>query len=418
MRLKTILNRIQKQPGFVYVNARFVETATSFVIEVLLREYGGSNPICSGCGRKAPAYDRLAQRRWQFVPLWAIAIYFLYAPRRCDCPRCGVKVELLPWAEGKGRLTIALTWFLADWAKTLSWQETARRFHVNWHSVYSAVERAVSWGRAHMSLDGITAIGVDELSWKVGQKYLMLVYQVDNGCRRLLWIGRDRTAATFERFFEWLGTERTQKLRFVTSDMWQAFVSTVAKRANSAIHVLDRFHVTRLFGEAVNDIRRDEARRLRAQGDAVTLAKTRWVLLKNKENLTGPQFRRLSELMKANTATTRGYLLKETFRQFWDFKSATWAGKCLDHWVNEAANTDLKPLVKLATTLVKHRQLLLNWFSARDAFAAGAVEGFNLKARVTTRIAYGFRSYEHAEIALYHRLGNLPEPDYLTHRFS
>jgi len=268
-----------------------------------------------------------------------------------------------------------------------------------------------------MSLDGISAIGVDELSWKVGQKYLTLVYQVDNDCRRLLWIGRDRTAATFERFFEWLGKERSQRLRFVTSDMWQAFVSTVAKRANSAIHVLDRFHVMRLFSDAIDQIRRDEARQLRAQGDTVTLAKTRWILLRNKENLTGPQFRRLSELMKVNTATVQGYLLKETFRQFWEYKSSTWAGKFLDHWVKEATTTKLKPLITLAGTLTRHRKLLLNWFSARNAFAAGAVEGFNLKARVTTRIAYGFRSYDHAEVALYHRLGNLPEPDWLIHKF-
>lgn len=418
MRLKTILNRIQKQPGFVYVNARFVDTATGFAIEIRLREHGGSRPICSGCCRKATEYDRLVERRWQFVPLWGIVVYFLYASRRCDCPRCGVKVELLPWAEGKSRLTTAMTWFLASWAKTLSWQETAKRFRVGWQSVYSAVEHAVTWGRSHIVLDGIKAIGVDELSWKVGQKYLTLVYQVDNDCRRLLWIGRDRTAETFNRFFEWLGEERAKQLQFVTSDMWKAYIATVAKRANSAIHVLDRFHIMRLFSDAVDDVRRDEARKLRAQGDSVTLNKTRWVLLKNKENLTGLQFRRLTELMKANNATIRGYLLKETFRQFWDYKSAAWAGKFLDHWVSEATKTKLEPFIKLATTLVKHRELLLNWFRAREAFAAGAVEGFNLKARVTTRLAYGFRSYDHAEIALYHRLGNLPEPDWLTHRFA
>jgi transposase len=240
---------------------------------------------------------------------------------------------------------------------------------------------------------------------------LTLVYQIDHTCKRLLWIGHDRTAATFSRFFEWLGPARCQQLKFVTSDMWRAFISTVAKKANSAVHVLDRFHVMRLFSDAVDRVRRDEARRLRAQGDTATLKHTRWILLKRKENLDEPQFCRLNELMKINYATTRAYLLKESFQQFWQYKSAGWAGKFLDLWVKDATWSRLKPFAKLACTIREHRDLLLNWFKAREAFAAGAVEGFNLKARVTTRMAYGFRSYDHAETALYHRLGNLPEPD-------
>ena len=418
MLLQSILNRIQKQRGFVYDGAEFVERGGKLRIVVTVRERQGSKPVCSGCGCKRPAYDRVRQRLFQFVPLWAIAVYFAYAPRRCNCPRCGVRVELLPWAEGKQQMTTALVWFLANWAKVLSWKETAARFHVSWQTVYNAVEIAVTWGRLHQNLDGIRSIGVDELSWSVGHKYLTLVYQIDNHCRRLLWIGRDRTAETFNGFFEWLGEERCKQLSFVVSDMWKAFLSTVAKRANQAIHVLDRFHIMRLFSEAIDQVRRDEARKLRAEGDTVTLKHTRWVLLKRKEHLSGKQFARLAELMRANTNTLRGYLLKEQFQDFWGYKSTTWADKFLDHWIKQALGTRLEPFRRLAKTLHDHRGLLLNWFRAREEFAAGAVEGFNLKARVTTRLAYGFRSYDHAEIALYHRLGNLPEPDWLTHRFT
>ncbi len=418
MQLQSILNRIQKQRGFVYDRTEFATRGNDLRIHMHIRERKGSKPVCSGCGLKRPAYDRLRERRFLFVPLWAIAVYFIYAPRRCDCPRCGVRVELLPWAKGKRRMTTALTWFLASWAKVLSWKETAVRFRVSWQTVFDAVEDAVTWGRMHQNLDGIRSIGVDELSWCIGHKYLTLVYQIDNNCKRLLWIGRERTAATFERFFDWLGAERCKQLAFVTSDMWRAYIATVAKRANSAIHVLDRFHVMRLFSEAVDQVRRDEARKLRAEGDTVTLKHTRWILLKRKENLTGPQFCRLTELMKANNSTVRGYLLKEYFQDFWGYSSAAWASRFLNHWVKEAIRTKLEPFRRLSQTLIDHRDLLLNWFAAPDSFAAGAVEGFNLKARVTTRMAYGFRSYDHAEIALYHRLGNLPEPDYLTHRFT
>ena len=204
MHLKSILNRVAKQPGFVFAGIHLV-VAVSGALSILvhLREHGRSRPICSGCMHKRPAYDRLPERRFEFVPLWNIPVRFVYSPRRADCPTCGVVVEAMPWAAGKSPITTTYAWFLASWAKVLSWTETARRFRTSWHVVFTAVRHAVEWGKAHRYLDGITAIGVDELSWKKGHKYLTMVYQVDRGCRRLLWIGRDRTEITFGKFFDW-----------------------------------------------------------------------------------------------------------------------------------------------------------------------------------------------------------------------
>ncbi len=186
MQLKTILNRVAKQPGFVFTTIHQLTVVGRPVIHVHLRARDGSRPICSGCVRKRRGYDHLAVRHFEFVPLWNIPVRFVYAPRRADCHRCGVTVELMPWACGKSPITTTLAWFLASWAKVLSWTETARRFRTSWHVVFDAVRHAVEWGRAHQNLDGIHAIGVDELSWKKGHKYLTLVYQVDHDCRRLL----------------------------------------------------------------------------------------------------------------------------------------------------------------------------------------------------------------------------------------
>jgi transposase len=419
MQVKTILNRVHKQPGFVYGKAKLVSNRDgSPALHVHLEPRKGSNPVCSGCDQKRPTYDHLPTRWFEFVPLWAIAVFFVYTPRRADCKKCGPKVELLPWAEGKSQITTTYAWFLASWAKVLTWKETAKRFGTSWQTVFASVKRAVEWGRAHLNLDGIHCIGVDELSWSKGHKYLTMVYQIDHHCTRLLWIGRDRTAATFGRFFDWLREERSKAIQFVASDMWKAFLGTVARRANSAVHVLDRFHVMQLFSKALDEVRRSEARQLRAKGDTVTLKQSRWALLKRKHHLTEKQTGRLAELLKLNLRTVRAYLLKELFHSFWGYASPGWAGKFLDRWTNDAVRSRIEPMAKLARTLPSHRKLLLNWFRARHAFAAGAVEGLNLKARVTTRSAYGFRTYEHAEIALYHRLGKLPEPPWLTHKFA
>jgi transposase len=212
-------------------------------------------------------------------------VIFLYAPRRVHSPRYGVVVELLPWAAGKSPITTSFAWFIASWAKVLSWTETARRFGISPHVVFDAVKRAVDWGRQHQNLEGIISIGVDELSRKKGHRYLTVVYQIDHHRKRLLWIGRDRTARSFENFFDWLGQERCKLIGFVASDMWAAFLGTVARRACGAVQVLDRFHVMQLFSQAVEEVRRDEARKLRERGDRITLDKTSGEFLLRCENI-------------------------------------------------------------------------------------------------------------------------------------
>jgi transposase len=417
MRLQSILRRLQPQPGFVYGSVTWVETRARPGIHVTIKPRKGARPICSGCGKKGRAYDKLKERLFAFVPFWGLVVHLVYSMRRVDCKGCGVTVEMVPWASGKSPTTHALTWFLASWAKVLSWTEVARRFRTSWDTVFRCVEQAVRWGLEHRSLDGIQSIGVDELAWKKHHKYLTLVYQIDQGSRRLLWIGRDRTKQTFNAFFDSLGEDRAQSIRFIASDMWRAFLSVVKKRIPGAVHILDRFHVAQLLSKTVDAVRRDEVRALRKAGQQAVLTKTRWILLKNRRNLNRTQRTRLRDLLRVNLRSVRAYLLKEQFQRFWKYRSPAWAGRFLDDWTRLAMRSRILPFQKLARTLRGHRELLLNWFRARSAFAHGATEGFNNKARITTRRAYGFRTYEHAEIALYHALGNLPEPPWLTHKF-
>ena len=418
MHLQSILRRVQPIPGFVYSKVELHDRCGKPEVHVQVRPRAGAKAVCSGCGVRRPGYDTLFQRIFSFVPLWGMAVLLLYVMRRVDCPRCGVVVESVPWASGKSPLTHAHSWFLASWAKVLSWKETARRFRTSWDTVFRAVEHAVRWGLEHRNLDGIGAIGVDELSWtKKGDKFLTLVYQIDHGCRRLLHISRTRTAKSFNSFFDMLGDERAGEIKFAASDMWGAFLKVIRSRCSKAIHVLDRFHVMQLMSKAIDQTRRDEVRQLRAKGNNAVLTKTRWVLLKRKRNLTGKQRVRLRDLLQWNLRTVRAYLLKEEFQHFWTYK-AVWAGRrFLKEWTHQAMRTRNDHIKKFARTLRKHEPELLNWFRARGQFAAGATEGFNNKARITTRKAYGFRTYDHAEIALYHALGDLPEPEWLAHRF-
>ncbi len=268
--------------------------------------------------------------------------------RRVDCPRCGVTVEQVPWAEGKSTMTTTFRWFLARWAKRLSWQEVAEIFWVSWEDVFRSVKYAVSWGLAHRDLSGIEAIGVDEIQWQRGQHYLTLVYQIEDGMKRLLWIAQDRTEESLRGFFQMLSEEVRLSIRFVCSDMWQAYLNVIAEQLKKAVHVLDRFHIMKKMGEAIDEVRRGEARRLKKDGYEPVLKQSRWCLLKRPENLTEKQTVKLAELLQYNLQSVRSYLLREDFQRFWEYISPGWAGKFLDQWCTRTLRSRIEPMKKVA----------------------------------------------------------------------
>ena len=416
MHIQTILNRVQKLKGFVYGQARLVDSKHGPALEIPLRPRQGSRAVCSGCGRKAPGYDTLAPRRFEFIPFWGLLVYFVYAMRRVQCPRCGVKVERVPWAEGKSPICTQYAWFLAGWAKRMAWQAVAECFHTSWHTVFGAVEQAVDWGRAHRDLSGITAIGVDEIAWRKGHTYATVVYQINEGKKRLLWVGEKRTVKTFLGFFHWLGRERSALIEFVASDMWKPYLKVIAKKIPQAIHILDRFHIMAHLNGAIDQVRREEAKEMKRKGLEPLLHKARWCLLKRVANLTVLQLAKLKELRGYNLKTMTAWLMKEEFQQFWEYVSPYWAGLFLDAWCRRAMYSKIEPVKKVARMLRGHRELILNWFRAKKEFSSGVVEGLNNKAKLSTKMAYGFGTFKGLEIALYHRLGDLPEPEF-THRF-
>jgi len=416
MQLKTILNRVEHFKSFVYGKARWIDGASRPTIEVEIHPRKNGRPICSGCDRTRPGYDRLPERRFEFVPLWGIAVYFVYAMRRVECPTCGVKVERVPWADGKSPMTTSYKWFLARWAKRMCWKDVATAFRVGWDCVYEAVKHAVSWGLEHRDLDGIEAIGIDEVQWHRGHKYQTVVYQLDEGKKRLLWVGPDRTAKTLLRFFRMLGKERSAALQFVCSDMWQAYLKVIARKASQAIHVLDRFHIMQRLGKAIDKVRAAEVKQLKQDGYEPILKGSRWLLLKRPENLSDKQALKLKEILQYNLKSVRSHLMKEDFQRFWEYWSPTWAGKFLDQWCTRAMRSKIEPMKQVARMLRDKRELLLNWFRAEGQLSAGIVEGFNNKLKLITRKSYGFRTQEAYESALYHNLGALPEPEF-THEF-
>jgi transposase len=283
------------------------------------------------------------------------------------------------------------------------------------------VEWFVQWGLAHRKLEGVESIGVDEIHWgksKGADSFLTVIYQIDSHCRRLLWVGRKRTQATLRRGLAALGPEVVGGLRFVCSDMWRPYLNVIAAKASQALHVLDRFHITMHLNQAVDQVRRAESTRLRGRRDRPKRLKDmRWKLLRRGSRVRGRARSQLNGLVTSKLATARAWILKETFQPFWRYKSLTWAGLFLEVGPNGPCAADWSPCRKWRGCSARMKPLILNWFKAKGEISSGAVEGLNNKIRVVTRRSYGFRTYEAMEIALYHTLGRLPEPDEFTHTF-
>ena len=419
LNVKTILNRLQHFSGFVYRDIRFRENSPDLHIDVHLEAHASMYGKCAKCLKPAPCYDHLPERSWLFPLLWHIPTYFHYPPRRVACAEHGIGVEHIPWSDGKRPITIAMMVFLARWARRLSWRETAQAFQTSWEAVYRSVDWFVQWGLAHRQLEGVESLGVDEIHWGKGlrsENFLTVIYQIDTHCRRLLWVGKRRTQATLRRGLAALGTEVVRGLRFVCSDMWQPYLRVLAAQVPHALHILDRFHITSHLNQAVDEVRRAEYGRLHGRPQADRLKRMRWKLLRRGSRVRGKAKRKLLSLLYSKLATGRAWMLKETFQDFWRYRSLTWAAAFLDVWCERALRSRIEPMRKVARMLRSHEDLILNWFRAKGEISNGPVEGLNNKIRVMTRRSYGFRTYPAMETALYHNLGRLPEPE-VTHKF-
>jgi len=417
IQFKTLLNKVHRFKSFVYHSVRMNGEGNKARIIAEIIPRANAKPRCSGCGEPRPGYDRMRRpREFEFIPVWNIPVSLSYTMRRVDCPTCGIKVEAVPWAQGKHACCDVYRHFLASWARRLSWKETAACFHTNWDTVCRSVKWVVDFGLKHRDLEDVTAIGVDEVSYSKGHKYMTLVYQIDSGRKRLLGVIRDRNTQSLASFFESFGAERCAKIKVVCSDMWKPYLNVIAAMLPAALNVLDRFHIAKKLGEAVDEVRRQEAKQLAAEGYEPVLKNSRYCFLKRRSNLTIRQATKLRDLLKYDLKSMRALALKESFDAFWQYESPRWAGWFLKKWCTRTMRSKLAPIKKFVSTLRNHEDLLMNYFKAGKLYSSGIVEGLNLRINLCMRKAYGYRSFDLLQTSLYHTLGDLPEPKF-THRF-
>jgi len=330
-------------------------------------------------------------RRWRHLDWGGVRVYLRYAPRRVDCRRCGVRVERVPWASSS---STRFTWDFEEqvgfFAQRCDKTAVELAFGIAWRTVGAIIERVVYRRRAGNPLKGLRDIGVDELSYRKGHRYLTLV--TDHATGHIVWAKEGRSADTLKAFFDELGEDGCRRIRAVTIDMSQAYISAVRERLPQAQIVFDRFHVQKLVNDALDETRRQEWQRLRREDpdQANSIKNLRWPLLKNPWNLTPTQSQRLSTLQQDNAQLYKAYLLKESFAEILDRRQPNVVRDKLLGWLAWASRSRLPAFVKAAKTIRKHLDDITAY--VRFRLTNGIAEGLNNKARLLTRRAYGFHS--------------------------
>lgn len=344
---------------------------------------------CSGCGEAVAAIHDWTLRRIRDLPVFEHPVELRVPRLRLACPHCGPRLEHLDWLEPHARVTRRLAQSVACFCTVASVRHAARWHGLDWKTAKAIDFRELERTLGPVDLNGVRLLAMDEFAIQKGHRYATVV--VDPERKRVLWVGRGRSRAEVRPFFELLGPERCAQVRAVAMDMNTAYDLEVKQHCPHAEVVYDLFHVVAKYGrEVIDRVRVDEANRLRADKPARRVVKTsRWLLLRNRENVPAEKAVQLDELLAANKALLTVYLLKDDLKELWRYRSKPWALRAWKRWKRRAMRSGLQPLQHFARCLEPYLPGILA--HCRWPLGTNLVEGINNKIKVIKRMAYGFR---------------------------
>jgi len=364
---------------------------------------------CGRCRRRSPRFDRgEGRRRWRALDAGTTKVFIEAAAPRVNCGVHGVTVASVPWARHRAGHTRTfddqVAWLVTHTSKTA----VGELMRVAWDTVGAIVARVVADDRAVRDpFDGLTRIGIDEISYRRGHNYLMVVVDHDTG--RLVWAAAGHDKATLQQFFDLLGEERCKNITLVSTDAVDWIANCAVDACSNATVCLDPFHVVRWVTKALDLVRRrlwNDLRRNGAAGQAIRLQRCRYALWKNPGDLTGRQRDKLAWIEHHNRSLFRAYLLKEQLRLTFQHRGDT-AIALFDRWLSWARRCRIPELVDLARRIAKHRPGIVATLT--HGLSNGLTESVNTKLRLLTRIAYGFKSTDNLiALCLLDRGGHCP----------
>lgn len=344
---------------------------------------------CSGCGTAVAAIHDVVERQVRDLPIFEYPVE-LHLPRvRVACPYCGPKLEQLSWLEPMARVTSRLAASVARLCSVMSILHVAGFYALNWKTVKAIDYRHLERSLGPIDLTGVEVLGMDEFAIQKGHRYATVI--VDPRRKQVLWICRGRAREDIRPFFELLGAAGRDRLKAVVIDMNAAYAKEVQAQCPNAKIVYDLFHVVAKYGrEVIDRVRVDEANRVRHERPARQIVKrSRWLLLKNRENVAPDDQVRLDELLAANRQLFTVYVLKDDLKTLWDYRHPGYAMRFWKQWYRRAMRSGIEPLRRFAQNLKPY----LSGILAHSQWPLGTnlIEGINNKIKVIKRMAYGYR---------------------------
>jgi len=375
-------------------------------VEVFLAHDDGCSWRCSGCGEAAPLHDHAGERTWRHLDTCQLKTLLKARLPRVKCAACGVRQVDAPWAEPGGRFTLMMERFvIAALEGCQTVKGAAALARVSWHAAMGVMERAVARGLERRGGMAAKRIGVDEKAAKKGHVYDTLVYDLDKSA--VLYIGEKRETESLAAYYRGLGTAELAGIEAVAMDMWPAYyAATVAHVPGAAGKIVfDRFHVAKHAGEAVDKVRRKEAKALSAIGAGFLLAGTRNDWLYSEENIPEHRLENFLSLQGINLKTSRAWAIKETLRGLWSYRSKGSARKFFKKWYAWAIRSRLEPIKKLARMVERHIDNILTYCD--HPITNAVAEGINSKIMSIKRQSSGFRNRDNFKTVVYFYCGKL-----------
>lgn len=373
-------------------------------IDVWVEETPGTPFSCAVCAKLAPVYDHTEEQVWRHLDTCQCQTFLHARLPRTKCPVDGVKQIHAPWAGPRVQFTLRFESQLIDMLAECDVTGVTRLAGTSWDETWGVMTRAVTRGLARKEKRVPERIGIDEKSFRKGHHYESIVCDLDRGT--VEYVVDDRTQASLESYYQQFTREDLAAIEAIAMDMWDPYVAATRAAVPDADHkiVFDRYHATTQVTKAVDKVRRGEHKVLAQQGD-LRLKGTKYLWLRNEENV--PEWRReeFDGVKHAELKTSRAWAIKESLRVFWNYAYAKCAGKYFKAWYFWATHSRLAPMIEAAKTLKRHLANIMTYFTHRITNATS--EGINSKIQTIKLMACGYRNREHYKTAIYFHCGGL-----------
>lgn len=370
--------------------------------------------LCPKCKRRCPIIRFMKTRTWRDLPMSIYSVRFLYSPKEILCPIHGPGQEDIPWADSYARITYRFEYVMLVYCQIMTQKAAAQLLRIPNSTLSDLLHRSIKRIRHSHRIRGLTAIGVDEISYCKGSKYATIVYDLDRSC--VVWVGKGKGRETIDTFFnEQLSDYQKNQIKFASCDMSQAYIAAIEHHCHNVKLILDRFHIVKALNETVDEVRKEQWRNASVD-ERKMLKGLRWLLFKHSSNRSKEDTRILNNLSKGNRRIHRAWVLKDEFEQFWDYKCLSAAENFLKGWITTALKSRLEPIRKFVNTIRIHMQRILPFIETHLTNAKA--EGINRIIKIVKNRASGFRTLDAFTDLIFLTVGDLNIPDQIPTKFQ